>query len=174
MPGEGHQDRGDEIVKLGDLSALRAIADPLRVRILDLLGQRPMSVKALAAELELPRNKLHYHVNVLERHGLIAVAEVRLVGSSPERRYVPTGRTFEARHVPMPPGVASGLASRLETAAREVEARLRANAHGRTSIGQSQMRISEAQHEELISRLRALIDEYADLQHGRDDDAASP
>src|SRR5262245_42572719 len=146
MPGDRH----DDVIKLGDVPALRALADPLRLRILDALGADPRSVKDLAAELDLPRNKLHYHVNVLERHGLIEVAETRSVGTASERRYVSTGRTFEARHLPMPPGVASGLASRLEVAARDVEARLRANAKGRTSIGQSQVRLTEAKHEELI------------------------
>jgi DNA-binding transcriptional ArsR family regulator len=169
MPGAPSHD----VTKIGDLPALRALADPLRLRILDLLGAEPRSVKELAAALDMPRNKLHYHVNVLQKHGLVRVASTRIVGGALERCYEPTGRTFEARHLPIPPAVAGNIAGLLDTAARDIDARLRSGKRGPTAIGNRRIRLSETKHEELVHRLRALLDEYAGPDDPDDPDRAS-
>jgi predicted transcriptional regulator len=59
---------------IGDLDALRTIADPLRHQLVALL-HRPRTVKELAHELDRPPDRLYYHLRLLERHGFIRTAE---------------------------------------------------------------------------------------------------
>src|SRR5919202_976689 len=66
---------------------LRAIADPMRLELLALLRERPRTVKELASALDVPQTRLYYHVNQLEQHGFITVAETRLVSGIVEKRY---------------------------------------------------------------------------------------
>lgn len=55
---------------------LRAALSPLRRQLLDRL-RNPASATQLAAELELPRQKVNYHLRVLEQAGLIELVEER-------------------------------------------------------------------------------------------------
>ncbi len=71
---------------IDDLETLKVLADPLRLRIRELMV-RPSTVKQIAAELEIPATKLYYHVNLLEKHGLITVVDSRLVSGIMERVY---------------------------------------------------------------------------------------
>lgn len=60
-----------------DEPATAAVAlDPLRARILTELGT-PGSASTVAATLGLPRQRVNYHLRVLEQHGLIEAVEAR-------------------------------------------------------------------------------------------------
>ncbi len=72
---------------IDDPETLRLIADPLRLRLLELLRQEPRTVTELAELLDVQRTKLYYHVKLLEAHDLIVVDETRLVSGIPEKRY---------------------------------------------------------------------------------------
>ena len=72
---------------LDDPEVLRLIADPLRLRILELLRQEPRTVTELAELLGVARTRLYYHVRLLESHDLVAVAETRVVAGITEKRY---------------------------------------------------------------------------------------
>ena len=61
---------------LAEPERLRAALTPLRRRLLDRL-RSPASATQLAAELELPRQKLNYHLRVLEQAGLLQLVEER-------------------------------------------------------------------------------------------------
>ena len=77
----------EHIRVINDPDVLRLIADPLRLRLLELLRQEPHTVKELAALLDVPRTKLYYHVRLLEERGLIAVEGTRVVSGITEKRY---------------------------------------------------------------------------------------
>ena len=66
-----------------------------RLRLRDDLTSLIEASSELAAELGIPRTRLHYHVNVLEKHGIIRVASTRVVNGATERRYEPTGRMLQ-------------------------------------------------------------------------------
>jgi DNA-binding transcriptional ArsR family regulator len=73
------------------VAALKALADPLRLSILDVLMEdtaRPLTVKEIAARLAEPQTKLYRHIRQLEKAGLITVACTRLVSGIVESRYV--------------------------------------------------------------------------------------
>jgi len=72
-------------------SVHRALADPMRIRLLECLWGRPQSAKELAAWVGLPPDRLYYHLAQLEQARLIEIAEYRrLPGGKVERVYRPT------------------------------------------------------------------------------------
>jgi DNA-binding transcriptional ArsR family regulator len=73
---------------------LRAIADPLRVTILDLLLERAATVAELAAAVQRPKSTVAHHVNVLVEAGMLRVVRTRRVRAIDERSYGRTARTF--------------------------------------------------------------------------------
>jgi DNA-binding transcriptional ArsR family regulator len=73
---------------------LRAIADPLRVTILDLLLERAATVGELATALGRPKSTVAHHVGVLVGTGMVRVVRTRRVRAIDERYYGRTARTF--------------------------------------------------------------------------------
>lgn len=70
--------------------ALKALGDPLRLRILHVVMGEPgrtWSVKEIAAVLDQPVTKLYHHVKQLEQAELIADVESRVVSGIVEHRY---------------------------------------------------------------------------------------
>src|SRR5215510_2978689 len=72
----------DQLVITGPLQ-LRAIANPLRDTILDLLLERAASVAELAAAVRRPRSTVAHHVKVLVNAGLVRVGVVDRPGHDP-------------------------------------------------------------------------------------------
>ncbi|MBS3934290.1 MAG: helix-turn-helix domain-containing protein [Truepera sp.] len=62
---------------LKELEQLQAIADPLRLPLLELLSQKPMTVTQVASLLKEKPNRLYYHVKKLEHAGLVQLIETR-------------------------------------------------------------------------------------------------
>ncbi|WP_406113382.1 ArsR/SmtB family transcription factor [Kitasatospora purpeofusca] len=79
--------------RVEDAATLKALADPLRLAILDVLvaaaGTGPLAAKEIAAALDEPQTKLYRHIKQLEKAGLIRVAGTRLVSGIVESRYSP-------------------------------------------------------------------------------------
>ena len=73
---------------------LRAMADPLRATILDLVLERAATVAELAAAIGRPKSTIAYHVNVLMGAGMLRVVRTRRVRAIDERYYGRTARTF--------------------------------------------------------------------------------
>src|SRR3990172_12867540 len=73
---------------------LRALADPLRDTILDLVLERPATVTELAAAVERPRSTVAHHVNVLVDTGMLRFVRTRRVRAIEERYYGRTARVF--------------------------------------------------------------------------------
>jgi DNA-binding transcriptional ArsR family regulator len=82
---------------LGDVEQLRALADPLRLEILDVIGQHPVrgwTAKELAARIGVKQTRLYRHLALLEKRGLIQVASTRVVSGILEKRYQVSALTF--------------------------------------------------------------------------------
>jgi DNA-binding transcriptional ArsR family regulator len=73
---------------------LRAMADPLRATILDLLLERAATVAELAAALQRPKSTVAYHVGVLVAAEMLRVVRTRRVRAIDERYYGRTARVF--------------------------------------------------------------------------------
>lgn len=96
-----------------DMAAVKALAHPLRVRILDELSMfGPLTASGLGGRLQESSGSTSYHLRQLERHGL--VREVEGLGSARERWWerspgsisIPDSNDFA-------PGSAERLASQL-------------------------------------------------------------
>jgi DNA-binding transcriptional ArsR family regulator len=83
-----------DTVEVSTPAQLRAIADPLRTTILDLLLARAATVAELAAAVDRPKSTVAHHVNVLVQAGMLRVVRTRRVRAIDERYYGRTGRTI--------------------------------------------------------------------------------
>src|SRR5919197_4103850 len=83
-----------ERVEVTTPAQLRAIADPLRGTILDLLLERAATVAELAAAVKRPKSTVAHHVNVLLDAGMLRVVRTRRVRAIEERYYGRTARVF--------------------------------------------------------------------------------
>jgi DNA-binding transcriptional ArsR family regulator len=75
---------------ISDVEALKAISDPVRIRILEMMVQVPnedWTVKRIAKALGVGPTKLYHHVRILEDHEFIRVSGHRLVRGIVETSY---------------------------------------------------------------------------------------
>lgn len=70
-----------------NLDTLKVVTDPTRLRILEALVQKALTVKEIAQRLGTTATKLYYHINMLEEHDLIKVVGQRVVSGIIEKRY---------------------------------------------------------------------------------------
>ena len=82
-----------DVCTIEDPAAAAATLDPLRNRMLAELHE-PASAAGLATRLELPRQKVNYHLRELERLGLVTVAEERRWGGLTERLMTSTASSY--------------------------------------------------------------------------------
>src|SRR5260370_821871 len=94
-----------ETYELETIEQLRAVADELRVRIVEQLAFQAMTVTQLAELFGEAPNKLHYHVRELERVGLLKKVETREKGAILEKYYRAVARDIE-----IPKSLLSGVA----------------------------------------------------------------
>jgi len=80
---------------------LRAVANPVRLRILSMLSGSPLSATQVARRLDIKHASASYHLRQLEKARLIQVAEVRSVHGGLERIYrYAESEDAEAPHSP--------------------------------------------------------------------------
>ncbi|MCZ7440620.1 winged helix-turn-helix domain-containing protein [Micromonospora sp. WMMC241] len=84
----------DDLLVVTAPEQLRALADPLRGTILELLLERAATVNELAAAVDRPKSSVAYHVNQLVDAGLLRVVRTRRVRAIEERFYGRAARTF--------------------------------------------------------------------------------
>jgi DNA-binding transcriptional ArsR family regulator len=72
---------------INDPSMARAIAHPVRVKILSLLEQGDATPKHMAQQLDLRLENLSYHVRALAKAGFIELTGTRQVRGAVEHRY---------------------------------------------------------------------------------------
>jgi DNA-binding transcriptional ArsR family regulator len=99
-----------EVLELDSPEQLKALGHPLRLKVLQALGQSevPLTNRELAARLSVDPGHLHFHVRMLHRAGLIELAEA--AGREKPYRAV-------AQHLKVGPEIrATGLASELQAA----------------------------------------------------------
>ncbi|HLJ34658.1 MAG TPA: winged helix-turn-helix domain-containing protein, partial [Ktedonobacteraceae bacterium] len=78
--------------EIDSIEQLRAIADALRMRIMDALTEQSMTVTQLGEMLGEAPAKIHYHVRELEKVGLVKLVETREKGGILEKYYLPIAK----------------------------------------------------------------------------------
>lgn len=66
---------------------MRALAHPLRLRLVELFAEGPRTTKQAALALGLPPTRLYHHVHALERAGVLQLRETRRKRGTEERYY---------------------------------------------------------------------------------------
>ncbi|MFI6811158.1 ArsR/SmtB family transcription factor [Nonomuraea sp. NPDC050328] len=74
-----------DVAVIEDAQAAEVSLDPVRARLLAELAGGPGSATTLAAKVGLPRQKVNYHLRILEQHGLVELVEERRKGNCTER-----------------------------------------------------------------------------------------
>ena len=82
-----------DIQVIEDPAAATAALEPMRRRLLSELAA-PASAATLAARVGLARQKVNYHLNALEAHGLVRLAQERKWGGLTERLLVATAASY--------------------------------------------------------------------------------
>ena len=82
-----------EEVRADTSARMKALGDPLRMTILDLVLERAMTVTELAARLRRPKGSVAYHVKVLMEAGLLQIVRTQKVRAIDERYYGRVART---------------------------------------------------------------------------------
>jgi hypothetical protein len=164
-----------DLYTIDNLETLRLLTDPLRISIMQAFAAdpgRPRTVKQIAAELSAGPTKLYYHVNLLEEHGLLRVADSRVVSGIIEKSYLPAARNFtiDASLLAVTEGgreaAAGTMAALLQTSASEIAASVTGtpsvdpSGAPRFHVTKSLSRIDPARHAEFMARIAALVDEF--------------
>jgi DNA-binding transcriptional ArsR family regulator len=93
-----------DVAVIENAQAAEASLDPIRARLLAEL-RIPASAATVAARIGLPRQKVNYHLKMLEHHGLVALVEERRKGNVTERIMGATARSYVISPAALP-GVA--------------------------------------------------------------------
>jgi DNA-binding transcriptional ArsR family regulator len=84
----------DEMLVITAPEQLRAVADPLRATLLELLLERAATVTEMALAVKRPKSTIAYHVNLLVDARLVRVVRTRRVRAIDERYYGRIARTL--------------------------------------------------------------------------------
>ena len=157
--GDGQADAEEPAAErvISDVETLKAISDPLRLRILETMVSRRdalWTVKALAAHLEVPQTRLYHHVELLLERDLIRLASQRIVSGIIESRYRVAALSFR-----LDSSLLSGESASAQEASRDL---LRG--------------VFDSSREEVADALRTYLQDHpgADLSSGGDDDPERP
>jgi DNA-binding transcriptional ArsR family regulator len=139
----------------------RALADPLRIRLFELLVVRPQSARELAGRVDMRPDRLYHHLAQLEAAKLIEIAEYRpLPGGKVERVYAPTA-TEPLADDASPADVALMLGAALETTRADINAAAQAQEAGEErliSLSRTGLRLNAGHLAELRSAIEDLIE----------------
>ena len=174
MNGVQAPEQLDEFV-IGDLETLRALTDRQRLQIMEAFarhGGAPRTVKDVAGELGESPTKLYYHVNMLEQHGLLIVAESRIVSGIVEKRYTPAARRFRVnRELLSVATVGDALGNVLDSATDTLRTAIASGqfnpGDGKNLVSHGTMRLTPAQAE----RVRVALKEIVETEDSTDEEA---
>lgn len=173
-----------DFLTLETLDQLRALADPLRQRILEAFCTAPMTTKQVAKQLGEKPTKLYHHVEILEETGLIRLVETRQNRGTIEKYFQAVAKQFIVDHdllsLSGPSEDAIGelqgmVINTLQEGLAEARQRFSIAHLGSTShqlplvLAQRRIRASQAQIEKLSQSLQAWLAECKATQHEESD-----
>lgn len=82
------------VTVIEDPRAAAAALDPIRAQLLAELVAEPASAATVGERVGLTRQKANYHLRMLEDHGLVELAEIRMRGGIAERVLRATAASF--------------------------------------------------------------------------------
>ena len=148
---------------------IKALAHPLRLRILRLCGLHELTNKELADRLGQDPGTVLYHVRQLLSTGFLEPAEVRTgVSGALEKPYRSTGRSWNLDTALREAGSDGPLAP-IEAFREELT---EAGPDAIASLSRFVLHLSEGDAEDLITRISAVLNEYTASDRLRSDQPA--
>lgn len=156
-----------------DVDTIKIMADERRLAMLRLMT-KPTTVKDISDALDMPPSKLYYHVNLLEKHGLIRVVDHNIDSGIVEKIYQVTAHQFKLinpllRHdLPQDTAVALLTATLDETRRDFLQAYAAQAKDVQTPprhpfLSRKSFRLTDAQLTQIHAKLAALMEEAAAL-----------
>jgi DNA-binding transcriptional ArsR family regulator len=147
----------------------RALADPLRIRLFELLAVRPQSAKELAGQVGMRPDRLYHHLAQLGEAKLIEISEYRpLPGGKVERVYAPAAAEPPGDDA-TPADLALLFNAALETTRADLNAAVLAREAGqdrRISLTRTGIRLNERHLAELNAAIGDLLQAAQDHPDG--------
>jgi DNA-binding transcriptional ArsR family regulator len=138
----------------------KALADPLRLQLMDWLRERPRSARELADCANLPADRLYYHLGQLEQAGLIEVAEYRRLARGKAERVYAAAETEPPGDDASPQETAAFLGSILEATAIDITAAYQAKQAGHRRevvVTRAALRLTD----EALAKMRGVLSQIA-------------
>jgi DNA-binding transcriptional ArsR family regulator len=142
----------DETLEASSPAQLKALAHPLRQRLLYALGGQPATISQLAVSFGERKGNIAHHLKVLSGAGMVRIVETRQVRGGTEHYYQ---RTTTRVHVGGPP--AASTTAMLRAVADELTATPK-----EPLLILRHVRLSPAQAERLAAALTAIVAETTD------------
>jgi len=165
-----------DLFTITDLETLKAVSTPFRQNLMKLMAEKPRTVKEMARELDMPPSRLYYHVNQLEKYGIIRVVKTQLVSGILEKHYQISARNFRVARSLLAPGskdeaaaMAAVIQGTFEAAEEEMQRGLRTGVidmtkavpePGATFIGHALAHLTPEQYADFLQRLSDLFVEF--------------
>lgn len=143
---------------------LQALGDATRWRILGYLLDGPASIQEMSVALGRAKGTVGHHVRVLERAGLIRLAETRRVRGVVEKRYVRVAKQFALPRAEgkLPPGIDEATLAYLPLRTAIAEARADGRTDDATSSIVVRARMPAARARRFGQLIEALAAEFAE------------
>ena len=143
----------------------KALADPLRIRLLEWLIEAPRSARQLAGCAGLPADRLYYHLGQLEQAGLIEVAGYRRLDRGKAERIYAPAETEPPGDDADPEETAAFLGAMLQATAMDITAAYQARQAGRrreVDLHRGALRLTDQALAELRGHIEQLTARFAD------------
>lgn len=158
-----------EVLELDRLELIDEVVHTVRGTILRYL-RRPHTVGELAELLGVPITRLYHHVNRLEADGLVRVEATRRVGGVVERRYRAVARSLELSPALYEqaegPELGRAVGGIFDVAKSALQREFELGSHvgyfhdDRAIVSLGELRLTDERRDELMARLRSIIDEF--------------
>jgi DNA-binding transcriptional ArsR family regulator len=148
--------------RITDFRQIRAIADPLRIRMLQLFAEEPLTTKQVADRLGEKPTRLYNHTRALEQAGLIRLVRTRQNRGTTERYLEAVGSLFEVDERLFAPGprgsggqegTSSIAAALLRSAAAELANRATESKDPAPVVGQILLRLTPKEYDRLCAKV---------------------
>jgi len=146
-----------EQLEISTAEQFRALGHPLRHRLLFALGQEAATISQLATTIGTAKGNIAHHLGVLRDAGMVRVVETRQVRGGTEQYYRRTAKMLNF--------TGEGERANTAVALQAVSAELQ-SATDQPMLNLRNIRLTEAQAEELRARLSAFVSELEDAGPG--------
>ena len=160
-----------ETYQLETIEQMRALAEELRIRIIEALGKQAMTSKQVALLLNEAPAKVHYHLHELEKVGLVNLVDIREKGNMLEKYYRAVAKSISAsetlfQRVPPDETIAAvreffqQISQRFMQVLAEALNRQAWEEHISLHLAGEQLWMTNEEYQQLVKQINALVEPY--------------